>query len=200
MTGKHKKRAFSLIEAAIVLAVVGLVLGGIWWAASSIRAEMKALEAVKMMNKIVAAYRKYAKEAPGLRMLELLDSTDVSSNFHYNISFWYSPIIYGEDVVFNSINNRFQDGIGLSGAISFGTPENSYGFIEKEQPKTCVALLKYLRTQNWTKEVPAYMSGVRFDNDSGEYVEIKLDPLSSTSDIAIACKNAVEVSFYGLYP
>lgn len=35
MTGKHKKRGFSLIEAAIVLAVVGLVLGGIWVAAAA---------------------------------------------------------------------------------------------------------------------------------------------------------------------
>lgn len=35
------RKAFSLIEAAIVLGVVGLVIGGIWWAASAVRDAQK---------------------------------------------------------------------------------------------------------------------------------------------------------------
>ena len=36
MTACKKRRGFSLIEAAIVLGVVGLVIGGIWYAATSV--------------------------------------------------------------------------------------------------------------------------------------------------------------------
>ena len=35
------RKAFSLIEAAIVLGVVGLVIGGIWWVASAVREAQK---------------------------------------------------------------------------------------------------------------------------------------------------------------
>jgi len=38
---KKSTRAFSLIEAAIVLGIIGLVLGGIWVAASSVSRKMK---------------------------------------------------------------------------------------------------------------------------------------------------------------
>src|SRR6185369_4823894 len=37
----RKKTGFSLIEAAIVLAIVGLVIGGIWVAASAVATKMK---------------------------------------------------------------------------------------------------------------------------------------------------------------
>lgn len=43
MTGKQKRRrGFSLIEAAIVLAVVGGVIGAIWWGASAVYERHKA--------------------------------------------------------------------------------------------------------------------------------------------------------------
>lgn len=38
---QSKRRGFSLVESAIVLGVVGLVLGGIWWAASAMRERQK---------------------------------------------------------------------------------------------------------------------------------------------------------------
>lgn len=38
---KDKKYAFSLIEAAIVLGVVGLVIGGIWVAAAAVQETMR---------------------------------------------------------------------------------------------------------------------------------------------------------------
>jgi type II secretory pathway pseudopilin PulG len=47
MTGKHKKRGFSLIEAAVILAVVGLVLGGIWVAAAAMYENYKVNKTVE---------------------------------------------------------------------------------------------------------------------------------------------------------
>ena len=53
MTGKHKQRGFSLIEAAIVLAVVGLVLGGIWTAAAKFYEDYKVNNTVDGILMIV---------------------------------------------------------------------------------------------------------------------------------------------------
>ncbi|MFZ1493775.1 MAG: type 4 pilus major pilin [Candidatus Competibacter denitrificans] len=53
MTGKHKQRGFSLIEAAIVLAVVGLVLGGIWVAAAAMYETYKVNKTVEDIALIV---------------------------------------------------------------------------------------------------------------------------------------------------
>lgn len=47
MTGKYRQRGFSLIEAAIVLAVVGLVLGGIWVAAAAMYENYKVNKTVE---------------------------------------------------------------------------------------------------------------------------------------------------------
>jgi len=43
---KHNQKAFSLIEAAIVLGIVGLVLGGIWVAAASVSSRNRVNDAV----------------------------------------------------------------------------------------------------------------------------------------------------------
>jgi hypothetical protein len=43
----RRKRGFNLIEAAIVLGVVGLVIGGIWVAASSVSRTMGINQIVK---------------------------------------------------------------------------------------------------------------------------------------------------------
>jgi len=47
------RRGFNLVEAAIVLGIVGLVIGGIWVAASSIASNMKSNDAQLMFNSIV---------------------------------------------------------------------------------------------------------------------------------------------------
>lgn len=47
---KKSQRGFSLIEAAIVLAIVGLVIGGIWVAAAAVMDKLKLNDAIKGIN------------------------------------------------------------------------------------------------------------------------------------------------------
>jgi hypothetical protein len=51
------RRGFNLVEAAIVLGVVGLVIGGIWTAASAVRQKTLINQAVMGMLQIVEKYR-----------------------------------------------------------------------------------------------------------------------------------------------
>jgi len=53
MTTKRKNNAFSLIEAAIVLGIVGLVIGGLWAAATSVQRERKFQSLLTGMTTIV---------------------------------------------------------------------------------------------------------------------------------------------------
>ncbi len=52
------RQGFSLVEAAIVLGVVGLVIGGIWTAASTVRQNMQINKAVAGSMQLVEAYRR----------------------------------------------------------------------------------------------------------------------------------------------
>lgn len=52
-----RKRAFSLIESAIVLGVVGLVIGGIWIAMAAINLRMNRLENVRLITLIISNLR-----------------------------------------------------------------------------------------------------------------------------------------------
>ena len=47
MTGGNMGRGFNLIDSAIVLGVVGIVIGGIWVAASAVREAMKVSETIQ---------------------------------------------------------------------------------------------------------------------------------------------------------
>lgn len=54
---KKSQRGFNLIEAAIVLGIVGLVIGGIWVAASAVQENMRKSDASKGMIQIVQNVR-----------------------------------------------------------------------------------------------------------------------------------------------
>ena len=61
MTARKKRRGFSLIEAAIVLGVVGLVIGGIWYAAASVQQSQRINETsdgiIAMCDQLTNLYR-----------------------------------------------------------------------------------------------------------------------------------------------
>lgn len=75
-TQKTNENGFNLIEAAIVLAVVGLVVGGIWAAASAIRFNMQINDSVRIMGTAVNK----------IRMMPLQQINQIIDNQNY-----YSP-------------------------------------------------------------------------------------------------------------
>ncbi len=58
---RHQRRGFNLVEAAIVLGVIGLVIGGIWVAASKITNDLKLNQATTGLLLIVDQYRSIYK-------------------------------------------------------------------------------------------------------------------------------------------
>ena len=70
-------RGFSLIEAAIVLGVVGLVLGGTWIGASAVNTRMKVQAYVTLLTQAMNAGRDYQEQCRGAicSLSSLIDAT-----------------------------------------------------------------------------------------------------------------------------
>lgn len=60
----YKRRGFNLVEAAIVLGVVGLVIGGIWVAAAEVQKNRKLSVAATSIGQAVEAIRSVFKNMP----------------------------------------------------------------------------------------------------------------------------------------
>lgn len=191
MTGHSRKRAFSLIEAAIVLGVVGLVIGGIWISAASIRAKIRANNVVYMVNQTIEVYQKYAKETPSQDIIHLMNGTLLPPGFTYTPNVWgNTDIIHGNGVILYGFYNWYDTEDGLYGDISFS--ESYENFQEVPQPETCLALYKYFVAQSWS---PIITPGLSI---SGHNFNPNVD--NDMSSVATACKTSKSFSFYGLYP
>lgn len=75
----EKRRAFSLIEAAIVLGVVGLVIGGIWIAASEISTRLKVNASILLVRQTLAELDKHFPRSNMLTSSTYLDSFLISA-------------------------------------------------------------------------------------------------------------------------
>lgn len=77
----HRKNGFNLIEAAVVLGVVGLVVGGIWVAAAATKESMKitdTINGVLFMSRNVQQLVSY-RDAAGLSDDTVMDSMLIAS-------------------------------------------------------------------------------------------------------------------------
>lgn len=76
----RNRKGFSLVEAAIVLAVVGLVIGGIWYAASEVTGRSRATQFIRDLTLILD--RAYISMKPfTISTYMSLNSTIISANW-----------------------------------------------------------------------------------------------------------------------
>ncbi len=95
-----KRRGFNLVEAAIVLGVVGLVIGGIWVASASSRENERITRSTSQIMQI----------ATNLRTLLQNES-----------------IGWGSDVYNSDVNTGFNETVFPGDALSGTTPKNPWG-------------------------------------------------------------------------
>lgn len=187
---RNKKRGFSLIEAAIVLGVVGVVIGGIWAAASRINESRRANAAVILMNSVISVYRQHA---PVLRMdPDYTDMTPVFAGIPLPEGFTYDtaklgmPIVYGQGVVMYMIYVENNDrGMYASFWLSddFAT--------SRPQPRTCLELTKTLLQQSSSVSVSGGTTDLLWNNSN---------PQPSMTEIMGACKDSDTIEFEGIMP
>ena len=60
----HRRRAFTLTEVVITLGVLGVALGGIWWAASAVYFSMEANKVVKTVRELNESTRAFYGNRP----------------------------------------------------------------------------------------------------------------------------------------
>jgi hypothetical protein len=104
MTRRKKHRGFNLIEAAIVLGVVGLVIGGIWVAASAMLENYKISKSIEDLKFIAINTQKIISVATA----NTLGTQDITT---FAIS---SGIVPNDLVHGTSVKNRFGGALSLA--------------------------------------------------------------------------------------
>ena len=120
----RRRRGFNLVEAAIVLGVIGLVIGGIWAAASSLSESRKVSLAATGTLKAVDNIRKMF---PGPQMYPI-NITQAMTN-----SMVYAPLIYegvdGFDLSGTTPKSPFGDRYAAALRAHFTDPTQNYIFV-----------------------------------------------------------------------
>lgn len=149
ITHQAKRKGFNLIEAAIVLGVVGAVLGGIWWAASAFRTQSIVNDSV---NDIDYFYERFIKIYPKETDDVLSFSSDdpiadylVHPSWKENLS--DPPRFYTDSDT--GINYAFDESI----IYVFGSASNDY----KLDSSICNQLGNRIQSYFSTKNIQAYL-------------------------------------------
>ncbi len=145
----HRRKGFNLVEAAIVLGVVGLVIGGIWVAANSINEKILIKDANTVMLTAFHVTNKYRREfdnaAFNADMAEMIALEGLPGNF----KLVGTSSIRGNGVEFLFLYRPTQ---GLKVTIRF---YNSSYSAWSPNPRVCTELSKYLVDRNFTAGIPS---------------------------------------------
>ncbi len=168
MTGlcSKKRRGFNLIEAAIVLGVVGLVVAGIWVAAAAIseRREINNVKDFVLYGQ--GEMLKYSQNYPITTSLSVRNIAPANMPGNFKLSYYSSTVslpvsdnhkIYG-DVAYHK--QRTQDGYIVDGSFNWYlyflqdatiVPSSSWTYVPR--PGVCAGLLSWAIAQAETSPV-----------------------------------------------
>lgn len=112
-----KRRGFNLVEAAIVLGVVGLIIGGIWVAAAAVRENYQVNETITLLQSITNNANNIYKGLPVPSVLTLMTPTLISAgaippnyvNGTGGLTPWGTTMIVFMRVVPNKLQIYLQD-------------------------------------------------------------------------------------------
>lgn len=160
-----RQRGFNLVEAAIVLGVVGLVIGGIWVAAAAVQSNLRKSDASKGLIQIVQNVRNlYYGQTPTVTAnitTQLINANALPGNMingTAGVNPWNGSVtvsIAGAsfdqvDVLFGSVprdgcieltsrNTNISTGVGLSQILINSTTVTTFPYLPTVAATDCVA-------------------------------------------------------------
>jgi Prokaryotic N-terminal methylation motif len=193
------RRGFSLIEAAIVLGIIGLVIGGIWIAATSVN---KRLFVNDMVSMVSVAFETIRRETATTTS----DTNDKALNSWLSIKMLPgSPTYYNDFCLGFSgfcTNYTYSSGVGPSGHIygelSFRTDTSGYsGWVAN--PRLCIELSKLLLRQPYVDQ-NGFVAWNRYTPTFSQLGTWSGGAPPSTAQIATYCASAQELVYSGMSP
>lgn len=177
-----KRRGFSLIEAAIVLGVVGLVIGGIWAAAATVNENMKVNATINAVYKIVDGTNNMYKNMPLPTSLVTITPTLIASG------------IIPADMIKDSSN-----GVGPWGGYIWAdirvAPMQLRVYLYRIPKSACVKILMQLAVRKSTGFAPYHFSSASMMDKNYNFEFI--DPtIASTDNITSRCITSTDPNSY----
>lgn len=169
MPGRHmteknrKRRGFNLVEAAIVLGVVGLVIGGIWVAAAAVQSNLRKSDASKGLIQIVQNVRNlyYGQAGPNSEVdvtTQLIQANVIPGDFirgttavnpwngYVSVTLDSSSMAVQYDAVprdacieLSSRNTNISTGIGLTQMAIGSTLVTTFPYLPTDAAAACAA-------------------------------------------------------------
>ncbi len=160
-----KRRGMTLVELAIVLGVVGLVLGAIWVAAGSVQRKQASQETIETISEISDRTRALYRAAPTVTAARLADTVakQISANlFPENVVVDNDEVrnVWGGDINigFKRTNNVI---IGFSIAVTLPATMNV-----SSRNESCAALVSIRSVSGKSNKAPAIVSSVPVPSES----------------------------------
>ena len=148
-----RKSGFSLIEAAIVLGVVGLVIGGIWISAATV---MRSLSVSRTAQGIMAAATYIHARMDISSVQSLADGTAVDSYIIYG-KFFPSDWVSGSSLV-SPLGNSISVTTNLGG----GSDPTLWIIFWNVPVRDCIDLLNKIRFPQTDNREEGVLRGIRF--------------------------------------